>query len=341
MQTAVQTAAKTPDIDAVITWVDGDDPAHRAKLGRLLQSLGRTPPSAAPTRFNSMGEIDYCVTSLLKFAPFVRRIHLITDAQSPPIYERSRNWPPAMRDKIVLVDHRDIFTGHDDCLPTFNSLAIETAMYRTPGLAEHFVYLNDDFLLIKPVQPEDWFRDGLPVIRGSWKPLPERVPLKRLKHRLRDGLQRLFGMAPRSSYGDMMACGARVAGSTERFLELGHHPHPLRRSTFERFFANHPQALRSNLEQRLRAPGQFLPQGLACQLELDAGTPHLESDGRVFYLKPSRTTPARLKAVLSRTEQDPKRLFACVQSLDQAEPVVQQQVAAWLDQVIGRMPFDT
>ena len=105
--------------------------------------------------------------------------------------------------------------------------------------------------------------------------------------------------------------------------------------------ATHPQALRSNLEQRLRAPGQFLPQGLACQLELDAGTPHLESDGRVFYLKPSRTTPARLKAVLSHAEQDPKRLFACVKSLDQAEPVVQQQVAAWLDQVIGRMPFDT
>lgn len=329
-----------PEIDAVVTWVDGDDPAHRAKLNRLLESMGRKPSAAAPTRFRSVGEIDHCITSLLKFAPFLRRIHVITDAQTPPIFERSRAWPPAVRDKLVLVDHRQVFAGLEDCLPTFNSLAIETVMYRAPGLAEHFVYLNDDFFLIKPVRPDDWFRDGQPVVRGSWKALPERVPAQRMLRGLRDRLQRLAGVAPRASHGDAQLRAARLAGSSERYLVLGHHPHALRRSTFERFFAAHPQQLRANVEPRLRCAGQFLPHGLASQLEITAGTAHVEHDGRVFYLKPSRLSPTLLEAALSAAENDPSRLFACVQSLDEADPSVQHQVTAWFDRVIGRLEFD-
>jgi hypothetical protein len=330
----------TLEIDAVVTWVDGDDPAHRAKLNRLLESLGSTPAAARPTRFRSVGEIDYCITSLLRFAPFLRRIHVITDAQTPPIVARSRAWPQPMRDKLVLFDHRQVFGGLEDCLPTFNSLAIETVMFRTPGLAEQFVYLNDDFFLIKPVQPEDWFRDGRPVLRGSWKALPERVPAQRMLRSLRHWLLRLAGVPPRASHGDAQALAARLAGSRDRYLVLGHHPHALRRSTFERFFAAHPQLLRANVEPRLRAAGQFLPHGLASQLELVAGTAQLETDGRVFYLKPSRTTLARLEAALHAAENDPRKLFACVQSLDEAAPELQQRVAAWFERVIGRLECD-
>jgi hypothetical protein len=329
-----------PEIDAVVTWVDGDDPAHRAKLNRLLESLGSTPSAARPTRFRSVGEIDYCITSLLKFAPFLRRIHVITDAQMPPIVERSRAWPQTLRDKLVLVDHHQVFGGLEDCLPTFNSLAIETVMFRAPGLAEQFVYLNDDFFLIKPVQPEDWFRHGRPVVRGSWKKLPEHVLARRVLRGLHERLLRLAGASPRASHGDAQVRSARLAGSSGRYVVLGHHPHALRRSTFERFFAEHPQLLRANVEPRLRSAGQFLPQGLASQLELVAGTAHLESEGRVFYLKPSRMTPARLEVALSAAENDPRRLFACVQSLDESAPEVQQQVVAWFDRVIGHLECD-
>jgi hypothetical protein len=327
-------------IDAVVTWVDGDDPAHRAKLNRLLESLGRMPAAARPTRFRSVGEIDWCITSLLKFAPFLRRVHIITDAQTPPIVARSHAWPQSLRDKLALVDHRQVFGGFEDCLPTFNSLAIESVMFRTPGLAERFVYLNDDFFLIKPVQPEDWFRNGRPVVRGSWKLLPERARARHLLRNLRGRLLRLAGVPPRASHGDAQARAARLAGSSTRHVVLGHHPHALRRSTFEKFFAGHPQLLRANVEPRLRAAGQFLPQSLASQLELEAGTAHLEADGRVFYLKPARMTPARLAAALREAEHDPRRIFACVQSLDEAAPEVQREIAAWFDRVIGRLECD-
>ena len=35
-------------------------------------------------------------------------------------------------------------------------------MHRIPDLAEHFLYFNDDVYLMKPSQPEDFFRDDLP-----------------------------------------------------------------------------------------------------------------------------------------------------------------------------------
>jgi hypothetical protein len=47
---------------------------------------------------------------------------------------------------------------------------------------------------------------------------------------------------------------------------------------------------------------------------------------------------ARLSRRLSAAEQDPKLLFACFQSLDEAPAGHQQQVLAWLDRVIGRLP---
>ena len=47
-------------------------------------------------------------------------------------------------------------------LPVFNSRAIEINLHRIPGLAEQFVYFNDDMFITKPVTKEDFFKNGLP-----------------------------------------------------------------------------------------------------------------------------------------------------------------------------------
>ncbi|WP_026069222.1 Stealth CR1 domain-containing protein [Legionella tunisiensis] len=134
-------------IDAVITWVDGQDPHHAEKLANYLAMAGfnRIPTAAAQTRFNESGEVDYCVLSLLRFAPWIRTIFIVTDAQTPNIVKHLRNSP--FSDKIRLIDHQEIFGEFGDSLPTFNSLSIESVLWRIPGLADNFLYLNDDFLL--------------------------------------------------------------------------------------------------------------------------------------------------------------------------------------------------
>jgi hypothetical protein len=327
-----------PDpIDAVVTWVDGDDPRHRAKLNRYLESIGRRPVDAAPTRFRSVGEIDYCVVSLLRHAPFLRRIHIVTDDQVPAIVERSADWGPALRDKLVVVDHRAIFAGHTDCLPTFNSLSIETLLCRTPGLAEQFVYLNDDFVLVGPVRPDDWFRDGRPVLRGRWQAPPGR----RWDRRLRRWWRRLLGRPEhpaRASYQEGQARAAAVAGFDDRFYALDHVPHPIRRSTLAAFLDAHPEALRENIRHRLRDPTQWVPQSLAAHLEIRSGRAVLEPDSRLLYLKPASGRAARLRRALDAAEHDPRILFACIQSLDEADAGRRQQVLGWLDRVVGRTP---
>ena len=51
--------------------------------------------------------------------------------------------------------HAEVFEDKSH-LPTLSSAAIETNLHRIPGLSEHFLYMNDDFFLGKPILPEDF-----------------------------------------------------------------------------------------------------------------------------------------------------------------------------------------
>ena len=55
-------------IDAVITWVDGNDPVHRAKRRSIADTgLLHSDDVAGDTRFTDVGEIYWCVASLTHF----------------------------------------------------------------------------------------------------------------------------------------------------------------------------------------------------------------------------------------------------------------------------------
>ena len=122
-------------IDAVITWVDGGDPAHVARLQAYLAETGGARPAAAdPTRFNDDGELEYCLASIRRFAPWIGRIFIVTDRQVPALLARLAG--SDFGANIRVVDHAEIFAGHERHLPTFNSRAIITALWRIEGLAE-------------------------------------------------------------------------------------------------------------------------------------------------------------------------------------------------------------
>ncbi len=322
-------AASAP-IDVVITWVDGDDAAHRAKLNAYLAELGQQPRAAAPTRFRSIGEIDYCIRSLLKFAPFVRRIHVVTDAQVPPIFKRLHELSEADRTKLVLVDHKDIFPAGVDCLPTFSNRSIESVLHRVPGLAEHYVYLNDDFFLIAPVVSADWFDQGRPVIRGFWRRQPEQT----LRYRLKQRLQRFFPIAPERARAGFVAgqvASAQLAGFSDCFFSAHHTPTPLRKSTLENFYRDHAALLEKNIGFRLRSPQQFSPQFLANHLELAAGTASTERSYRLLYMKPNEMSRNAIRATLKLLPlRAHKPLFACIQNLESTSEEIQTCILEWL-----------
>ena len=114
--------------DIVITWVDGADPAHQARrdhyIGRAAQPLHGNGTN--PHRWSCNDELSYCLRSIANHATNVRKIWIVTDDQTPDLSALT----PAMRAKIQIVDHREIFAGYEDVLPTFNSLSIETFLWR-------------------------------------------------------------------------------------------------------------------------------------------------------------------------------------------------------------------
>lgn len=321
-------------IDAVITWVDGNDPAHRARLDKLLAATGGArPPTARATRFNDAGEIDYCVASILRHAPWFRRIHIVVDRQVPALMATLAGTPLA--DRVRLVDHREIFAGFERHLPTFNSRAIITALWRIPELAERFVYFNDDFMLLRPVRASDFFRDGKVVLRGTW--LTQAA--QRWTRRLLVALKALRGgvRVDRAGNHDAQEASARLAGFDRRYYRLYHNPYPMRRSTLGRFFDANPELLDANLGHRLRSSAQFKTESLATHLEIAQGHALLDNALETVQIKPRSQSRARIARKLARAQRDPRAAFVCVQSLELASEDVQVSLRAWLAAHAGRL----
>ncbi len=319
-------------IDAVITWVDGADPAHRARLDAWLAQCGKSRPTAADnTRFNDAGEIDWCIRSILQFAPWFRKIHIVVDGQTPAILERLRNSEYA--DRFNIVDHHEIFAGFEQHLPTFNSRSIITMLWRIEGLAENFVYFNDDMFLLREVKPEDFFRDGKVVQRGLWRMQAGMTWASRLLN----ALKRLRGSRDQKVGNlESQQLSARIAGFEDRYYRLFHNPYPMRRSTLRSFFAKHPDLLASNCSHRLRSNEQFKTEAVATHLEFLNNGAIVDNSLHVVQLKPSEQLPARVRGKIHKADSDSRAAFVCVQSLELAPESVQREIVEWLDGRIGQ-----
>ncbi|MEU8192499.1 stealth family protein [Microbispora amethystogenes] len=162
-------------IDAVYTWVDGADPAWRARRDEAQREEARRvggPLSEMATteaRFTSRDELRYSLRSLLMHAPWINRIWIVTDGQTPP-------WLDTTHPMVSVVDHKEIFTD-TSVLPVFNSHAIETQLHHIEGLSEHFLYFNDDFFLGRPLAPRTFFEgNGITRFFPSTVHVPFGVP---------------------------------------------------------------------------------------------------------------------------------------------------------------------
>ena len=154
------------EIDLVYLWVNGNDPLWAAKrdafIGRPTQRQEN-----CKGRYADSGELKYSLRSVERYAPWIRKIFIVTDNQVP-------EWLDTSNPRIQIVDHRDIMPA--ECLPCFNSIVIEYFLHRIPGLAEHFLYATDDMYINRPVGPSDFFTpDGRPVLYMNRKPLSQYI----------------------------------------------------------------------------------------------------------------------------------------------------------------------
>lgn len=225
-------------IDAVIAWVDGASPAHRLKRAPFIENDTTSLKEAkSDVRFEGDNEILFCLRSICNHAPWINRIWVITDNQKPPI-----NGSLGALKKISVVDHKAIYRGYEHLLPTFNSLSIETMMWRIPGLADHFIYFNDDMGLCGKVSPSDFVDQGKTIARGKWTSYPADQA----------GLWQ----------ANQVVSAEMIGFTRSRLFSDAHVPKIMSRHVFEELFKLHEAAFIKNASYRFRSPEQFLPAGL-------------------------------------------------------------------------------
>jgi hypothetical protein len=140
-------------IDFIITWVDGDDLKWQEKLAKY--KIANKNDSGVSSRFRDMGTLRYIFRGIENFSPWVNKVHFVTDRQIP-------EWLNIKHPKLNILSHEDIFLDKNH-LPVFNSNAIEMNFLGIKNLSEQFVLFNDDMLILKKVEKEVFFIEGLPV----------------------------------------------------------------------------------------------------------------------------------------------------------------------------------
>ncbi|OUE27922.1 stealth family protein [Clavibacter michiganensis] len=141
----------TFDIDMVFSWVDGNDPEFQKRRAERMKDVVVGEGDDSEARFRQIDELKYALRSVYLFAPWVRRIFIVTDSPKPA-------WL-ADHPGVTFVRSEEFFTD-PAALPTHNSQAVESQLQHIPGLSEHFLYSNDDMFFGRPVQPGMFFSPG-------------------------------------------------------------------------------------------------------------------------------------------------------------------------------------
>lgn len=223
---------KIPEIDLVYVWADGNDPAFRARRNAAMGKTEDVAEVNCEGRVASCDELMFSLRSVEKYAPWIRKIFIVSDNQVP-------SWLDTSNPRIEVVNQNDIIPAESK--PTFNSVVIEHCLHKIPGLSECFLYSNDDMFFNRPVSPSDFFTpDGRPIMRLN----------RRLLRKLTLWLEQNVQGKELSTYNKtILRAGELVKEKTGRFI--AHKPHhnidAFRKSQYEETF----EAFRSEIEPTL------------------------------------------------------------------------------------------
>lgn len=143
------------DIDFVLSWMNPYDENWRREKAKYWGIEIRDPDYDVNqvARFRDWDNLQYWFRGVERFAPWVRRIYFVT-------WDTVPDWLNVDHPKIQVVRDREILP--EGCAPAFSPNPMETNLHRIPGISEHFVFFNDDMFLLSPVEPGDFYRNGLP-----------------------------------------------------------------------------------------------------------------------------------------------------------------------------------
>lgn len=250
------------DIDFVVTWVDMNDPEWKKEFSKYSRKQENEKNGVADARFRDYGFLKYWFRGIEKFAPWVRKIHFVTCGQKP-------EWLDVSNPRLNPVDHKDIIPAQ--FLPTYNSVVIERYLHLIPGLADHFVYFNDDVYIIRPVGQDRFFRNGLPrdiaafLYNPAWsqwyKTLNNNIRIINRHFDKREVMARDHDKWFDKSYGPR-AKWNYLLKPYGKFITLRtpHNAQPYLKSTFDEVWAAAEKELTETSANRFRSVTDFTPE---------------------------------------------------------------------------------
>lgn len=330
------------NIDAVITWVDGNDPDHRkkrAETARLyntkLKTISSLPTAGDETRFIENGELKYCLASIRTFAPWIHKIYLITDNQVPPFLT------PAIQKlyNVELVDHTELFRDYREVLPTFNSRSIESMLWAIPGLSSRFIYFNDDFVLTDHCKPEHFFIDGKLVLRGRRKRVYKYGKLRLGLNQITSFLAKYLLGITRSMHHLLQIRSAQLAGFYTSYFHVFHVPSPVHKKTLTTFINKHEELLKKNIQYPFRNTDQFSGIYVAQNIDLKHGKAlTLRPGEEVLMLNGETDYWPFINRKLKKLESGHVR-FLCLQGYELLRKPVKKRLHTILHNLLGQHDF--
>ena len=258
------------DIDAVYLWVDATDPTWLRRKAKFEKSKV-SPGSNSASRFRQFGELQTSIKLLGKNAPFIRKVFIVTDYQKPDLSMLGE-----LPFEVEVVFH-DSFID-EKFLPTYSSRALAANLHRIPGLAERFLYLNDDTFVAAPATPQTWFTQEGVRLRYSKTAMP---PKSRLA-------------TSEAVYNARWATVelAATKGWLENPGQMEHGAHPMMKSVMQELWKTFPEELEQTTSARFRTPNGILPEWLHNLAALATGRAELVSDSSYKYIAMNDVTSA-------------------------------------------------
>jgi len=209
-------------------------------------------------RYRDWGTLRYLLRGVESFAPWVRRVHLVTWGHLP-------QWLETSNPCLNVVRHSDFIPA--EYLPTFASRPIELNVHRISGLSERFILFNDDMLLCRPVPRERFFRgrDGLPCDMARLSLIaPSTISHTVLnmteilarRHDRRATMRRnpAGWFSPRYGAGNLLKTLDLALWRGWSGLTDSHMPQPYLRRTFELMWREEPDVLDATCRTPFRSP---------------------------------------------------------------------------------------
>ncbi len=314
-------------IDIVIPWVDGNDPQYKAKLNRYRNATSEHEDVGGQSRYDDLGELYYCLKSIFLFAPFIRKVFIVTDGQTPRLEGELTELSSQKQTAIEIIDHKTIFRGYEEYLPVFNSRAIETVIWRIPDLSERFILMNDDFFFVNPVTAEDFFKGENTFCYANYRSTLLQKAARAFR-RKKNGHRRI-------EFKDSMLRAVELTEGGPLFLNLKHTPRPLRKSFYENFYASSDKLLKANIENKFRDGNQFNSQELFYIHEYRRGRLIVvPAQEKLLYLIPKKKKNY-IDRKLREFDANPHALFCCVNTLCLAGKADQEKALAWIDKKLS------